>query len=121
MILLTVERYSNRTFVRPLAETTLDSFLAFNTDWWAEVTPTTRLDLPGGGYITAGEGPSGSDGFVALCNQDGDLRFSVFLDGSNPFVQLAADRTSRLLTATNNLDEEWVFNIERPWIVAVEA
>jgi len=121
MILLAIERYSHKAFVRALAETTLESFLTFNPDWWAEVTPTVRLDLPRGDYVAAGEGPNGSDGFVVLCNQRGELRFSIFLDGSNPFVQLSFDAVSRLLTASNNLGERWVFDIERPWIVSVEA
>jgi hypothetical protein len=121
MLLLTIEHYGLRTLVRPLAETALESFLAFNPDWWAEVTPTVRLDLPGGDYVATGEGPNGSDGFVALCSQQGELRFSIFLDGSNPFVQLSFDAPSRSLTASNNLGERWIFDVEQPWIVRVEA
>ncbi len=69
----------------------------------------------------AGEGSQGTDGVIASCDQKSDLRFSVFLDGANPFSRLPVDCAGLQLTAINNLGESWTFDIDSPWIVSVAA
>ncbi|MEY4512187.1 MAG: hypothetical protein RLZZ450_4309 [Pseudomonadota bacterium] len=119
MILLSIEIYDETTNVRAIAETTVSSFLSFNPDWWTEVIATCELQLPAGGKFVAGEGAQGADGFIAKSDAQGRLEFSVFLDRSNPFVELSISADGSQLNATNNCGVVWHFDVKSPWIIQV--
>lgn len=120
MILLDVENYSNGpTTVRALGRTTLASFLSFNPEWWAEVTPMSELRTPSGDVVMVGEGPQGGDGFIALCKPNGDLQFCAFFTRSNPFVGVSLSADATAAVAMSNRGEQWSVNLSQPWKIHV--
>jgi hypothetical protein len=122
MILLATSVHRDGTAsVRAVAETTVSSFLSFNPDWWTEVIPTCELTLTAGGKFVAGEGAQGADGFIAKSDSQGRLEFSVFLDCSNPFVELSSSPDGSRLQATNNRGVIWEFEVASPWIIHVRG
>jgi hypothetical protein len=71
---------------------------------------------PGGTVIYAGESfHDGAEGFVAVCEKSGDLRWLAFLDESNPFevasVRVLDDETFEILTT---YDARWRFRVDDP-------
>lgn len=104
--------------VRPLARSTLDSFLEYNPDGWVSFTSlsSSRWELAGL-VLTCGEGSLGADGFVAVREIDGPLRWIAFFQNSNPFtsVSLAGDE----VVALSTLNHLWRFPVDRPEFVRV--
>lgn len=100
--------------IRPSMETTLEAFTEQNPDWLAEVTPLVELALPSWGQLQAGEGSQGADGFIALLDEEGDLRYSLFCTRSNPFVNLSLGHDGMTVRATSTLGVEWSFPLNTP-------
>ncbi len=87
---------------------------------WTYVSPFAYVtDLQTGLVAIVGDGAMGADGFVAV--QSGadpeTLLWVACFDFSNPFESARFD--AGLLKVRNNLDEEWHFDLDEPWNVAV--
>lgn len=116
MILLDVlHAEDGRTIVRPIAETTYDSFLAYNPEWLADVTCLAELELPSRGLLQCGEGSQGGDGFISLSDKDGKLVYCVFCMSSNPFTELALSGDRSRVQAVTSDGAAWSFNVDTPW------
>ena len=90
----------------------------------AETLPSAFLiptcdasDIVSGLKVVAGECSSGVDGFIALLESTGLLRWVAFFDFSNPFERVRFEETD--LVAENNLGEAWRLPLETPWKVRV--
>lgn len=70
----------------------LDSVLSADPDWVTSIDITREVEIKGGvGRLLAGEGSHGSEGFFARIDDDNDLKWVVYLEESNPFVDIAVD------------------------------
>jgi len=120
MILLDVlHDESGRTRVRPIAETTYDSFLAYNPGWLSDVTCLATLGLPAGGLLQAGEASQGGDGFISLSDKNGELIYCVFCMSSNPFTGLSLSEDRSRVQALTSHGVEWSFDVDTPWKIDV--
>lgn len=106
-----------RPMVRPIAESTYESFLAHNPGWLADVTCFAELPLSSGGLLQSGEGSQGGDGFISLTDQDGELVYCVFCMCSNPFTELALSEDELRVRAVTTSGIEWSFHLDTPWNV----
>jgi hypothetical protein len=106
---------------RPLARSTLASFLEHNPDAWVSITPLASVHLKSEGLVlTCGEGSFGGDGFVALCDRDGDhLRWIASFQRSNPFKSVALEGGEVVAISTH--DHRWRFPLQRPDLLRIEA
>lgn len=116
MILLEVlHAEAGRITIRPIAETTFESFISYNPGWLAEVTCITQTELPSRGLLQSGEGAQGSDGFIALCDSSGELIYCLFCMSSNPFTKLSLSKDHSKVQATTSNGVEWSFDVDTPW------
>lgn len=67
--------------------------------------------------VIAGECSAGEEGFVAVLESTGVLRWVAFFDFSNPFERVRFDGTD--LVAENNLGEAWRLPLATPWEITV--
>jgi hypothetical protein len=100
--------------VRPLARSTIDSFLEYNPERWAHIGhPDPVVDEARGLALSFGEGSMGGDGFVALGDtRTGELRWIAFFQASNPFERAWLEGSEAVAVSTNGL--VWRFPLERP-------
>lgn len=118
MILLEIARHADGSvLVRPLAKTTLASYLSFNPDWWANVTSLCETQMADGQSFVAGEGSQGSDGFLAKRDARGALVYCVFFTSSNPFIMVTVSSSEKDLEVVNNRGERWSICIAEPWVI----
>jgi len=104
--------------VRPLARSTLESFLGYRPDGWVSVTSLVNLRLDREGLVLhCGEGSLGADGFVAVREIAGPLRWAAFFQSSNPFRSVTLE--GEHVVALSTLDHRWSFPLERPEHVQV--
>jgi hypothetical protein len=79
-------------------------FLSRHPDMVTSIDTTREVLLPHGeGYLCCGEGSHGSEGFFGRLGPHKDLAWVVYLEDSNPFVDIAigdADATPRTMTVT---------------------
>lgn len=68
--------------------------------------------------VLCGEGNLGSDGFVALMNDQGKLKWIAFFDCSNPFIQLKF--IDKVVFAETSLGHIWKFPINTPHLLTIE-
>ena len=109
-----------RTTVTRIADTSLASVLSARPDPWFEVEPLYTLPDPTNNICyRAGGGDMGNEGFVSaeiLCS--GHLLWVATFNQSNPFEALTLE--GRVLKATNNLDEDWIFPLLDPTHIRIE-
>lgn len=109
------------TIVRPLARSSLGSFLDYNPEGWVSITPMASFDGESGGLVvTCGEGAQGGDGFVAVCEADDQrLKWLAFFQGSNPFKRVTVEHDRVVAVSTH--DHVWTFPLDRPELVSVDS
>lgn len=70
----------------------IDSILSADPDWLTSVDVTREAEIEGGaGRLLAGEGSHGSEGFFARVDEKNDPMWIVYLEESNPFVDISLD------------------------------
>jgi hypothetical protein len=73
----------------------LKEFLSRHPGMVTSIDTTRVRPLPHGvGYLCSGEGPSGSEGFFGRLDRYKNLVWVVYLEDSNPFVDVAIDDAS---------------------------
>lgn len=78
--------------------TSLDAILASDPDWLTSfvVTHIVELRSEEGGSVCCGEGSWGSEGFFARIASGGEPIWVVYLENSNPFVEIDIDSDDRV-------------------------
>ena len=92
-------------YVNPVCDTTLESIEKYNSDPWTEIEihPDT-LKLNNGDMICYGEGGMGNEGFVALQDNEGRLKWAFFSTELNPFIKaVSKDQNTILAYSTYDL------------------
>ncbi|MGW1681201.1 hypothetical protein [Saccharopolyspora sp. NPDC002376] len=100
-----------------LEEFDLGEWLRANPDelTWVYVTHTIKIDS---GYLCCGEGSYGSEGFFARLDTSERLVWAVYLEESNPFVEISIDdnraifKSSSGITVTVDLEDP-IFNLRK--------
>ena len=70
-------------------ETDVVSYLTVYPKFWVETVIQEKLELPDQqGWIIFGSGALGVDGFIVYVSLENELRWSLFSDESNPFINL---------------------------------
>ncbi|WP_437624741.1 hypothetical protein [Sorangium sp. So ce1151] len=99
--------------LRPLARSTLDSFVDYNPEGWVHVGgPAPVVDGARGLELTFGEGSMGGDGFVAVSDAGGELRWVAFFQGSNPFERAWLEED--VVVAMSTHGHTWRFPLDCP-------
>ncbi|MFJ1756581.1 hypothetical protein [Kitasatospora sp. NPDC088134] len=79
----------------------VEEFLREDPEWITSLTTTAEVELPAGaGYLCCGEGSHGSEGFFARLSPDHDLLWAVYLEESNPFVDLTVTGDRAVIRST---------------------
>jgi hypothetical protein len=98
----------------------LDAFLKSDPDWLTTIDITGEVELrAGAGWLCRGEGSYGSEGFFAHLNQDKNLVWVVYLEESNPFVDITV--AGNVATFTSSSDIRISVDIARPWAELPDA
>ena len=67
----------------------LDSMVEADPDWLTSIDITREMEIDGGTCrLLAGEGSHGSEGFFARVDSCNNLKWVVYLEESNPFVDI---------------------------------
>jgi hypothetical protein len=105
--------------VRPLARSTIDSFVEYNPEGWVHVGgPEPVVDAARDIKLSFGEGSMGGDGFVARSEVgSGRLRWVAFFQASNPFARGWLEGDVAVVVSTHG--HVWRFPLERPERVQV--
>jgi hypothetical protein len=84
--------------------------------------PPYGIAAPEGKVIVAGDGGSGSDGFVAVCSGAvSNLVWLAFFDFSNPFEEDSVRIVdSRTFSARTEYGAEWLFSFDDPTKIVVK-
>lgn len=85
-----------------MEEWDLTEFMAEEPDWLTSIDITGETRIPGG-YVCAGEGSYGSEGFFARLNEDRSLVWVCYLSGSNPFDELLVEAPTLTAKSTSGL------------------
>ncbi|MFI0423995.1 hypothetical protein [Spongiactinospora sp. 9N601] len=82
----------------------LESFLDADPDYMAAIDITIEKEIPGGsGFMCAGEGSHGSEGFFARLDRRRRLIWVVYLEFSNPFIEMVIDERVALVPSSSGL------------------
>ncbi|WP_079038743.1 hypothetical protein [Streptomyces sp. NBRC 110028] len=95
-----------------LAPFDLNAMLASDPNWTSSVDGLNELDLEGSGFLWAGEGSYGSEGFIARLTIDRTLVWAIFFEESNPFQEIRLSGTTATFTSTSGIDI--TLNIDDP-------
>ncbi|MGH3310760.1 MAG: hypothetical protein ACRDP3_09265 [Streptomyces sp.] len=66
----------------------LDAHLASDPEWVSSIEVTHTLELADRDRLCCGEGSHGSEGFVGRIDKDGELKWVIYLEYSNPFIEI---------------------------------
>lgn len=77
-----------------------EEFFQEDPEWVTYLITTKEVGLSGGGYLCCGEGSQGSEGFFARLGPDHDLLWAVYLEDSNPFVDIAVTGDRAVIRST---------------------
>lgn len=67
----------------------LDSMLRADPDWLTSIDITREVEIEGrNGRLLAGEGSHGSEGFFARVDGRNNLKWVIYLEESNPFIDI---------------------------------
>jgi hypothetical protein len=70
----------------------LDALLRDDPDWVTAADVTLELKLvDGSGFMCCGEGSHGSDGFICRIDSRKRLVWAVFLEDSDPFIEMVVN------------------------------
>lgn len=87
-----------------LAPFSLEEFLSCHPDMVTSIDTTLEKPLPQGvGCVFCGEGSYGSEGFFGRLDQDRNLMWVVYLENSNPFVDVSISNTSATFTSSTHV------------------
>lgn len=93
----------------------LDALLSADPDWLTSIDITKEAEIEGGaGRLVAGEGSHGSEGFFARVDDDGNLRWVVYLEDSNPFIDISVSDDEATFTSSSGVSI--TVDINRPEI-----
>jgi hypothetical protein len=92
-------------------EVNLTEILAEDPDWLTSIDITRETPAPGG-FVCAGEGSHGSEGFFARLDGDKNLIWVCYLSESNPFDKLTI--TDRRLTAVSTSGVAITVDLDAP-------
>jgi hypothetical protein len=95
-----------------LGEFDLDAVLTSEPDWLTTVDVTKEIELPGEGFLCCGEGSYGSEGFFARLDQRRHLTWLVYLEESNPFIEILTEGTAARFVSSSGV--EIVLDIDQP-------
>jgi hypothetical protein len=80
----------------------LAEILAEDPDWLTSIDITSETAAPGG-FVCAGEGSHGSEGFFARLTADKELVWVCYLSESNPFTKLTVIDHSLTAVSTSGV------------------
>lgn len=106
------------THVRPIADTTIASYLAYGPERWVLIDPNARHESVDGTVIVGG-GAWESDGFVAVLDREDVLLWVAFFQSSEPFIR--CERAEDRIHAVTIEGTLWSFPIAAPERVTVSA
>lgn len=87
-----------------LAPFILKEFLSQDPEWLTSIITTLERQLPHGvGYLCCGEGSYGSEGFFGLLDQHKNLVWVVYLENSNPFVDVSVSDTAATFVSSSGV------------------
>jgi|GEM_PF-4659354 hypothetical protein len=122
MTLVNVRHFTQGDSVRiqakPIADTTLRSFLSYNPDSWVHLDPIYRQKTPSG-LVVVGGGSMGADGFVAHLSEVGDLRWLAFFSSSEAFCHAHGSKDGIHARTVSN--QNWLFPAGAPERIQVSA
>ncbi|MFC7247448.1 hypothetical protein ACFQO7_33730 [Catellatospora aurea] len=82
----------------------LETAMRADPEYVTSVDITAEHDLgAGGGYLVCGEGSYGSEGFFGRLDAGKGLVWVVYLENSNPFVNISAEPGSAVFTSTSGV------------------
>jgi hypothetical protein len=81
----------------------LAELLAEDPDWVTSIDITREVPLPDGGFVCAGEGSHGSEGFFARLDDVRELVWVCYLGESNPFSEIKLDGERVTVTSTSGV------------------
>jgi len=100
-------------FINAVCDTTVESIEKYNDDPWVEITiHPQHIKLENGDTIYCGEGSMGNEGFVALEDKDGNLKWAFFSTQSNPFVGI--DLMNDTIRAHSTYERYYNINLLSP-------
>lgn len=100
-------------FINAVCDTTVESIEKYNDDPWTEIElHPQHIKLENGDTIYCGEGGMGNEGFVALEDKDGNLKWAFFSTQSNPFVGI--DLMNDTIRAHSTYDRYYDINLLSP-------
>ncbi|WP_217603413.1 hypothetical protein [Chitinophaga sp. GbtcB8] len=109
----TISNTQRSYYISPICDTTLSSIEKYNNDPWVEVTiHPQHIKLENGDTIYCGEGGMGNEGFVAMEDKDGNLKWAFFSTQSNPFVGI--DLMNDTIRAHSTYDRYYDINLLSP-------
>lgn len=82
----------------------LEGAVQENPSWTSEVDGLRSVSLPGGGFLWAGEGSYGSEGFFARLTAEYSLTWAVFFAESNPFTEIQLIGRKARFESTANVE-----------------
>ena len=97
--------------LRVVEEVDLAELLAEDPDWLTSIDITRESPAPGG-FVCAGEGSHGSEGFFARLDADRNLVWVCYLSESNPFDSLTV--TDVALTAVSTSGVTITVDLDTP-------
>jgi len=78
----------------------------------------TKIDDENMITVSCGDGGYGGEGYVAIETLDhGKIKWIAFFEESNPFERVEV--VDNLIYAYNNLNEEWIFEINNPTNIVI--
>ncbi|CRK58286.1 hypothetical protein [Alloactinosynnema sp. L-07] len=90
------------TSLAVVEELDLAQVLAEDPDWVTSIDVTRTVPAPAG-FVCAGEGSHGSEGFFARLDADRELVWVCYLSECNPFDGLTVTGTSLTATSTSGI------------------
>jgi hypothetical protein len=80
-------------FCNPVCDTTIDSLIKYDAEYWTRVDEWTNIEYRGG-KIYGGDGSMGNEGFIACVDADDHLLWGIFFEHTNPIKSLSiSDKT----------------------------
>jgi hypothetical protein len=90
--------------LRILAPFILEEVLSRDPEWVTSIITTLEKRLPhGDGYLCCGEGSYGSEGFFGRLDQHKTLMWVVYLENSNPFVNVSVSDTRATFISSSDV------------------
>jgi hypothetical protein len=87
-----------------LDQFSLEAVMRADPDYVTHIDITVKHELAcGGGCLVAGEGSYGSEGFFARIDAANMLIWVVYLEDSNPFVNVTVESTFATFTSSSGL------------------